>query len=94
MRPGRPVWVEPSIYAPHHRERIGPLTRSSKSFSTRRARPRGSGSAWASWYAADRTVDPADAIEQAELAVRFRDQGVVSFGLANDEAIGPPRMVR
>ena len=41
--------------------------------------------------AADRTVEPSVAVEQARLAATSRaDRGVVSFGLANDEAIGPP----
>jgi adenosine deaminase len=40
--------------------------------------------------AADRTADPAIAVEQARLAAARADRGVVSFGLANDEAIGPP----
>src|SRR5690606_15427442 len=39
---------------------------------------------------ADRTLDPDDAVAQAELAARYAGRGVVSFGLANDEAIGPP----
>jgi adenosine deaminase len=41
--------------------------------------------------AADRTVDPADAVEQARIAVRHTGRGgVVAFGLANDELLGPP----
>ena len=41
--------------------------------------------------AADRTVDPAIAVEQARIAAQpAPTAGVVSFGLANDEAIGPP----
>ncbi len=40
--------------------------------------------------AADRTVEPSVAVEQAQLAAAHADRGVVSFGLANDEAIGPP----
>ena len=40
--------------------------------------------------AADRTVDPAIAVDQARIAASRADRGVVSFGLANDEAIGPP----
>jgi adenosine deaminase len=40
--------------------------------------------------AADRTIDPADAVEQAKLAARYAGRGVVSFGLANDEALFPP----
>ena len=44
--------------------------------------------------AADRTLDPADAVEQARLAVRHAGKGVVSFGLANDELLGPPGPLR
>jgi adenosine deaminase len=40
--------------------------------------------------AADRTVDPSIALDQARIAAKRADRGVVSFGLANDEAIGPP----
>ena len=40
--------------------------------------------------AADRTVEPSVAVEQARLAASRADRGIVSFGLANDEAIGPP----
>ncbi len=39
---------------------------------------------------ADRTHDPALAVENARLAVRYADRGVVGFGLGNDEVIGPP----
>ena len=40
--------------------------------------------------AADRTVDLADAIEQATLAVKYADRGVIGLGLANDETGHPP----
>ncbi|MCU1458236.1 MAG: adenosine deaminase [Actinomycetia bacterium] len=85
------VWVEPSIYAPHHAQRIGPPDEVMEILleAGREAGEHfGIGVGW--MVAADRTADPADAVAQAELAIRFRDQGVVSFGLANDEAIGPP----
>jgi adenosine deaminase len=39
--------------------------------------------------AGDRTLDPAIAVEQAELAASHAGRGVVAFGLSNDEAIGP-----
>ena len=39
---------------------------------------------------ADRTAPIAIAFEEAELAVAYRDAGVVSFGLANDEVGHPP----
>jgi adenosine deaminase len=40
--------------------------------------------------AADRTQSPAEAVEQAKIAARYADRGIVAFGLANDEAIWPP----
>ena len=40
--------------------------------------------------AADRTVDPSEAVGLAQVAVGLRDRGVVGFGLANDEARWPP----
>jgi adenosine deaminase len=38
----------------------------------------------------DRTAPLAIAFEEVELAVAYRDEGVVSFGLANDEVGHPP----
>ncbi|HEV7524897.1 MAG TPA: adenosine deaminase family protein, partial [Acidimicrobiia bacterium] len=40
--------------------------------------------------AADRTVDPADSVEQAKLAAAYAGRGVTGFGLANDETGFPP----
>lgn len=40
--------------------------------------------------AGDRTEPPDNAAENARLAVKYADRGVVSFGLASDEAIGRP----
>jgi len=85
------VWIEPSIYLPHHRERLGPdeevLEIALDAFE--RA-GRDHGVAWGLMVAGDRTVDPADAIDQARLAARYAERGVVSFGLANDESRFPP----
>jgi adenosine deaminase len=39
---------------------------------------------------ADRTLDPAIAVEQAEAAAAYDDGCIVGFGLANDEAAHPP----
>jgi adenosine deaminase len=39
---------------------------------------------------ADRTTDPAEAVMLAHLAAERGGRGVVSFGLANDEALWPP----
>ncbi len=85
------VWVEPSFYAPHHRARLGPpeavLEIVLDALSSAADRH---GIAAGLMPAADRTLDPAVALEQARLAVRYVDRGVVAFGLANDEVVGPP----
>lgn len=85
------VWVEPSMYAPHHNERLGTtdavLDIVLDELAASAARH---GIAAGLMVAADRTLDPADAVEQATLAVKWSDRGVVSFGLANDETLFPP----
>jgi adenosine deaminase len=85
------VWVEPSFYAPHHRNRFGAdegIVDMVLDAAADAAAKLGVGVGV--MLAADRTVDPTIAVEQARLAARRVDRGVVSFGLANDEAIGPP----
>jgi adenosine deaminase len=85
------VWLEPAIYVPHHRRRLGrneAVVEVVLDALASAAAANGIGAGL--MVAADRTVDPADAIAQAELAVAYRDAGVVSFGLANDETGFPP----
>jgi len=88
---GGAVWVEPSFYAPHHRNRFG-TDEAIIEMVLDGLRDAGDrlGVGTGLMLAADRTVDPEVAVEQAHLAVKYRDQGVVAFGLANDEAVGPP----
>jgi adenosine deaminase len=85
------VWVEPSFYAPHHRDRFG-LDAAIVDMVLEALHAAGErhGVGVGLMLAADRTVDPSIAVEQARLAAARADRGVVSFGLANDEAIGPP----
>lgn len=85
------VWVEPAVYVPHHRERFGSdeaiLELLLDELSLAGARHNiGTGL----MIAADRTLDTDDAIAQARLAVRYAADGVVSFGLHNDETGYPP----
>ena len=85
------VYIEPAIYLPHHRDRLGPpeeLIELILEASRPAAARTGVGIGW--MVAADRTLDPADAVEQARIAVRHAGKGVVAFGLANDELQGPP----
>jgi adenosine deaminase len=85
------VWVEPSFYAPHHRNRFGTdeeIIDMVLDAAAAAAAKLGVGVGL--MVAADRTVDPAVGVEQARIAASRADRGVVSFGLANDEAIGPP----
>jgi len=85
------VWIEPAIYAPHHLERLGPVEHVIEvTLDALASAARRTGVGTGLMVAADRTVDPADAIAQARVAVRYADRGVVSFGLANDEARWPP----
>jgi adenosine deaminase len=85
------VWVEPSFYAPHHRNRFGADEEIvDMVLDALRAAGEQLGVGVGLMLAADRTVEPSVAVEQALLAAPRADRGVVSFGLANDEALGPP----
>ena len=87
------AWVEPSFYPPNHNERLGPseavveIVLDELAASAAR---HGVGAGL--MLAADRTADPAPAVAQARLAARYRDEGVVAFGLVNDEAGFPPEV--
>jgi len=85
------VWVEPSFYAPHHRNRFGEDEEIvDMVLDALHAAGEQLGVGVGLMLAADRTVEPSVAVEQARLAATRADRGIVSFGLANDEAIGPP----
>ena len=89
------VWVEPATYVPHHRERLGSdehILEVILDELTAAGIRHGIGTGLL--IAADRTLDPSDAIEQAQLAVRYAADGVVSFGLHNDEEGHPPEPFR
>jgi adenosine deaminase len=85
------AWVEPSIFTPHHNSRIGPdeeiveIVLDELAAATAR---HGIGAGLV--LAADRTRHPSEAVPQAAMAVKYADQGVVAFGLANDEGPFPP----
>jgi adenosine deaminase len=85
------VWVEPSFYAPHHRNRFGADEDIvDMVLDALHAAGEQLGVGVGLMLAADRTVESSVAVDQARLAATRAGRGVVSFGLANDEAIGPP----
>ena len=85
------VWVEPATYLPHHNDRLGSdeeileIILDELALAGERH-----GIDAGLLIAADRTLDPRIAVEQARIAVRYADDGVVSFGLHNDEVGFPP----
>jgi adenosine deaminase len=85
------AYVEPSFYAPRYADwpgaTEGVIEMVLDLLAASSARH---GVAARLMLAADRTFDPAQAVEQAKLAVRYADRGIVGFGLANDEAPWPP----
>ncbi|MCU1499462.1 MAG: adenosine deaminase [Acidimicrobiales bacterium] len=85
------VWVEPATYIPHHRDRLGSDDHIMEVILDELVQA-GSrhGIGTGLLIAADRTLDPSDAVAQARLAVRYAADGVVSFGLHNDEDGYPP----
>jgi adenosine deaminase len=85
------AWVEPAVYVPHHNQRLGPPEGTLEVIlDAAAAAGRDFGIGVGVVIAADRTVEPDDAVEQARLAVRYAEAGVVAFGLANDETGHPP----
>ena len=84
-------WLEPAFYSPRYRDLFGSDQAAIEIVLDELASAGAAlGVGTGLIVAADRTVDPAQAVGLAEVAVRLRDSGVVGFGLANDEAGWPP----
>jgi len=86
------VWIEPAIHLPGHRPLGSEIAVLEMLLDAghRASRSTGVGVGWL--IATDRTLPAELAIEQATLAARYAGEGVVSFGLANDEAACPPEV--
>ena len=85
------VWVEVAFHPAHHRPRFGTdeqIVEMVLAALSSAAERTGVGAGL--MVSADRTKPPADAVELAKLAIAYADRGVVAFGLANDEVLGPP----
>jgi adenosine deaminase len=85
------VWIEPAFYAPRYAGVFGSARAATEIvLDELAASGRRLGVGTGLIVAADRTVDPAEAIEQAKMAASLAESGVVGFGLANDETHWPP----
>jgi adenosine deaminase len=84
------VWVEPQIYPVHHADDIGIPAAIDVVLDEGHDVAARLGIGFGLMVAADRTTDPAEAVELAILAAARAGTGVVSFGLANDEVGCPP----
>lgn len=84
-------YVEPALYAPAHRARFGSDERVAELvLDALRRFGEELGVGVGLMISGDRMVNPRECEEQAHLAARYADQGVVSFGLASDERGNPP----
>ena len=85
------IWVEPS-FEPHvHVATFGSVEAVIEIIvSAGGEASRATGIGVGFMVACDRTADPANATQSARAAVKFAGAGVVSFGLDNDETVGPP----
>jgi len=82
------VWIEPAIHLRGHAT-LGPdefVLDTLIEAGRRASAVTGVGVGWL--ISTDRTLPPERAIEQATVAARYAGKGVVSMGLANDEAPG------
>jgi adenosine deaminase len=85
------VWIEPAFYAPRYRSVLGPDEEVLEAvLDAGKAAAERLDIGFGLMVASDRTVDPDEAVGIARLAARHAGQGVVAFGLANDEALFPP----
>lgn len=85
------VWVEPSLVPQLHVPTFGSIEAVLEIIvSAGEEASRATGIGVGFMVACDRVADPAAATESAHAAVKYVDRGVVSFGLDNDEVIGPP----
>jgi adenosine deaminase len=86
------VWIEPAVNLIEHRSlgRDEFILETLVEAGRRATAATGVGVGWL--MTIDRTKAPDVAVEQARVAARYAGKGVVSMGLANDEAAGPPEL--
>jgi adenosine deaminase len=84
------VWIEPAIHLPGHRALGSDIAVLEMLLEAGQQASAATGVGVGWLISTDRTLPPALAVEQATLAARYAGVGVVSFGLANDEAASAP----
>lgn len=85
------VWLEPAFYSPRYRDVFGSDQASIEVVLDELDAAGGDlGVGTGLIVAADRTVDPSEALGLARVAATFAGRGVTGFGLANDESGWPP----
>lgn len=85
------VWLEPAFYSPPYRDTFGSDQAATEIvLDELAAAGQELGVGTGLIVAADRTVDPAEAMGLARMAAIFAGRGVTGFGLANDESGWPP----
>jgi adenosine deaminase len=86
------VWIEPAFYAPRYSATFGSAEAATEIVLDELANSGARlGVGTGLIASADRTVDPAEAVQLARMAVRLAGRGVVGFGLANEEARFPAK---
>jgi len=84
------VWIEPAVNLREHRA-LGPVDLVLETLVAAGRQASAATGVGVGWLVTvDRTQPPDMAMEQAEVAARYAGSGVVSIGLANDEAAGAP----
>lgn len=86
------VWIEPAVHLPDHSGLGEPQTVLDTLLDAGHLAEEATGVGVGWLITADRTLAPALAVTQAEIAVRNAGRGVVAFGLANDESASPPEL--
>lgn len=84
------VWVEPAVHVPNH-DNLGPDELVLEALlDAARSAAVATGTGVGLIVALDRTLPLEMELDQARLAVKYADDGVVALGLASDETAAPP----
>jgi adenosine deaminase len=84
------IWLEPAVHVPNHDD-LGPHEVVLEALlDAARSAAAATGTGVGLIVALDRTLPPEIELDQARLAVKYAEAGVVALGLASDETAAPP----